>query len=70
MIYFFVKGGAFVQCEVQPGRPHTLTVMGPGGGIETHTHISSESLIDHWAEVCVKLDRDGWSGPFGRDPRD
>jgi hypothetical protein len=69
LVYFFERDLVFIRCEIEPGSPHILTVTYPGGTVHTEKHASGDSLDEHWQELRAQFVRDGWSGPFGRDPR-
>jgi hypothetical protein len=70
MVYFFSKHGRFVQCEIHPGRPHVLVMIGPGDQQQcTEQYATSGELTLRWEHVLGHMERNGWSGPFGRDPR-
>jgi hypothetical protein len=69
MIYFFARAGQFTRCEIHPGRPHRMIVCSPDGLEQIEQHSSSAELHTRWEDLCDRLEADGWSGPFGRDPR-
>lgn len=69
VIYFFTKSQAYVQCELHPGRPNRLTVLGPGDVEYTERFATADALQQRWDELRTRLVQDGWSGPFGRDAR-
>ena len=68
MIYFFLNGSEYLQCEIYPGRPHVLTVISPGSPCYSERFTSTAHLRERWAQVTQALAENGWSGPFGRDP--
>jgi hypothetical protein len=70
VIYFFSKGREYLQCEIQPGRPHVLTLVAPDGGAQSERYASGSDLVERWEQLTVDMTDDGWHGPFGRDPRD
>ena len=71
MIYFFVKGSQFVQCEIYPGTPvNRLTVIGTDGATTSDKECSTADLVTEWSELQRGFNRSGWSGPFGRDGRE
>ena len=69
MIYFFSKGPEYLQCEIQPGRPHVLTLVAPDGAVQSERYASGSDLVERWEQLTVHMADDGWHGPFGRDPR-
>lgn len=68
MIYFFVKGDSFVQCELYPGHPNVVRVIEPDGSVHSERH-GSQTVNEAWDRVCTRWVAEGWDGPFGRDPR-
>ena len=69
MIYFFSKGPEYLQCEIQPGRPHVLTFVAPNGATQSERYACGSDLVERWELLTVSMVVDGWQGPFGRDPR-
>ena len=69
MIYFFLKDGQFLQCEVHPGRPHVFRVVEPKGTEQTEEYSSTADLQARCDSLRVGLTQGGWTGPFGRDSR-
>jgi hypothetical protein len=66
VIYFFSKDEQFVRCEIYPGRPHVLTVIGVDGAERTERHESATDLNKRWNELLTEFAGNGWQGPFGR----
>jgi hypothetical protein len=69
VIYFFLKDRQFVQCEIHPGPPHILTVIDAEGSAHSESYAVTETLQEHWGDICRRLELEGWQGPFGRDSR-
>jgi hypothetical protein len=69
VIYFFTNGCEYVQCEIRSGRPHVLTFVLPDGSSESERYASTVHLMARWREVTDAMEHNGWTGPFGRDPR-
>lgn len=69
MIYFFSTGSEYVQCEINPGRPHVLTVISPDGDSHSERFTCTSQLTERWDQLSDALQAEGWFGPFGRDPR-
>ena len=67
MMYFFTRDRQFLQCEVLP--PRILKVIDPGGREHIERCSTASDLNLQWDAVRLQLRLDGWSGPFGRDPR-
>ena len=65
MIYFFSKGREYLECEIQPGQPHVLTLV----ATNATSDLSSPDLVERWEQLTVSMAEEGWQGPFGRDPR-
>ena len=69
MIYFFCKNSEFLQCEIHPGRPHVLRIIGSGGEVQTERYTTSADLQFRLDHLHADLRIDGWTGPLGRDSR-
>lgn len=69
MIYFFFNGCEYLQCEIYPGRPHVLTVISPDSPTYSERFTSTAHLRERWEHLTHALTQNGWTGPFGRDPR-
>ena len=70
MIHFASKQHQFLRCEIYPGQPHVLTVIGADGVEHTERHTTTEALEARWSDLRTQLVRDGWIGPFDRDERE
>ena len=70
MIHVVSKQHQFLRCEIYPGQPHVLTVIGADGVEHTERHSTTEALEARWTDLRTQLVRDGWIGPFGRDERE
>ena len=69
MIYFFSKDREYLECEIQPGQPHVLTLVAPDGAAQSERYASGSDLIERLEQLTVSMADEGWQGPFGRDPR-
>jgi hypothetical protein len=69
VIYFFCKGAEYLQCEIQPGRPHVLTFVAPDGAMQSERYTSGFDLVERFEQLTLRLAADGWLGPVGHDPR-
>ena len=69
MIYFFLKSGVYLQCEIYPGRPHVLTYVDATGTPQTERFHKGDDLDARWQSLQHELNADGWTGPLGRDAR-
>jgi hypothetical protein len=69
VIYFFFNGCEYLQCEIHPGRPHVLTIISPDSPSYSERFTSTAHLCERWEHLTRALAQNGWTGPFGRDPR-
>jgi hypothetical protein len=69
VIHLSSKQHQFLRCEIFPGQPHVLTVVGADGVEHIERHTTTEALEARWTDLRTQLLRDGRIGPFGRDGR-